>query len=77
MEKKQGLVQDLDLDQMEKVNGGDEVVWLGTQPVQGSDENGKTCPWCGQRFSTDQIRDYHDHIMRDCPNLPPAPTIIG
>ena len=71
MEDRKQKAQELALDEMEKVSGG--TTWVKVT----MDDNGRTCPWCGQHFSTDQIRDYHDHIMRDCPNLPPAPTIIG
>ena len=74
MENKQETAQALALDEMEKASGG--VVWVSDQPAQSS-EKVLTCPWCGQTFSYDEKRVYQDHIVRSCPNLPPAPTIIG
>ena len=77
MESKEKKAQELNLDQMEKVFGGNGVIWLSTQPVQSSDENVIYCPMCGKSFASSQRRDRDHHMTYECPNRPPDITVIG
>ena len=64
MEKKKELVQELNLDQMDKVSGG-------------AGENVRTCPWCGKPFELSDRKGFHNHVRKDCPNKPAELRVIG
>ena len=72
VQNKKKIEQENELNQMEKISGGTEFVAVSLDPADESRGTAdvKTCPWCKQVIAKSK---YDDHLLSDCPNVPPRP----